>query len=62
MAENDNNNGRPVKASPGAKPETFSTNNVNGRVQSNYRDNSRSVNESSKTGSSKSNQSSKKGK
>lgn len=36
MAENDNNNGRPVKASPGARPaETLVTNNNNGKIRSN---------------------------
>lgn len=38
MAENDNN-GRPVKASPGARPaETLVTNNNNGRIRSNDRE------------------------
>lgn len=35
MAENDNNNGRPVKPSPGARPaETLVTNNNNGKIRS----------------------------
>jgi hypothetical protein len=39
MAENDNNSGRPIKASPSARPaETLVTNNNNGRIRSNDRE------------------------
>lgn len=36
MAENDNNNGRPIKTNPSSRPaETLVTNNNNGRTRSN---------------------------